>query len=84
MVWNEIDQVTEFSEKCSLAYLAGYVLKKVINGKKKKFKCGNCAKLVITDLGDEQTVNSLISIKEYKEGAPVRPSTLANEMFDAA
>ena len=70
----------DFAEKCSLAYLAGYVLKVTI--KKKVGYCIKCEQYYTVKFEDDaQVVNSLITYKDYTEGALVRPSVKANEMF---
>ena len=70
----------DFAELASLAYLVGYLLKVTILTDKSN--CKNCALLFVVDFEkDDQEVNSLITAREYKAGALVRPSRLANAMF---
>ena len=70
----------DFAELASLAYLVGYLLKVTILTDKSN--CKNCALLFVVDFEkDDQEVNSLITAREYKAGALVRPSRLANALF---
>ena len=67
------------AEEASLSFLNGYFLSKIILKKQKP--CQECCKAFITDLSDDQTVNSLINQLEFKEGALTRPSKLGNQIF---
>ena len=74
----------DFAERCSLAYLAGYVLKVTIMKKTKSGAkyCVKCEEYFTVKFEDDaQEVNSLITFKDYTEGALVRPSENANAMF---
>ena len=70
----------DFAELASLAFLVGYLLKVTILTEKSN--CNICAQLFVVDFEkDDQEVNSLITAREYKAGALVRPSRMANAMF---
>ena len=75
-------KITDTVEQSSLAYLSGYILKKTIAGKKSTSQCPECEKAFVVSIeSDDQSVNSLITLKEYKEDVLVRPSKVANQMF---
>ena len=69
-------------DKNSLAYLTGYILKHTIM---LSSKCETC-RIAFTSNVDSplQEANTLISIKDYRAGALVRPSEVANAMFERA
>ena len=67
------------AEEASLSFLNGYFLGKIVLKKKKP--CNECCKAFVTDLDDDQVVNSLIDQLEYKEGALTRPSKVGNQIF---
>ena len=70
----------DFAELASLAYLVGYLLNVTILTEKSN--CKACALVFVVDFEkDDQEVNSLITAREYKAGALVRPSRMANAMF---
>ena len=73
------NKITAFSEKAALAYLGGFMLKRTIVNM--KTKCTKCIAAFVVGLEDKQIVNHLITLIEYKAGALVRPSVLANKMF---
>ena len=92
MAFLETNEITDFAETTALAFLGGYMLKHVILGKtrrkgniniKKNFKvCQLCAKAFIADPEtDDQVENTLIRMKEFKEGALCRPTRLGNKAF---
>ena len=81
----------DWLEKSSLAMFGGWVLKVtiVLPAYMKRFKpslrttkCDVCIKaFVLKYTDDDQEVNDFIQMREYKKGALVHPTVMANEMF---
>ena len=81
----------DFLEKSSLAMFGGWVLKVtiVLPAYMKRFrpslrttKCDVCIQaFVLKYTDDDQEVNDFIQMREYKKGALVHPTVMANEMF---
>ena len=67
------------SEKNSLAYFAGVILKRSILGTKNV--CKDCATAFISEEESDEDYEDLISTKEFKKGALTRPTKVAFEMF---
>lgn len=68
------------SEKNSLAYLAGMILKRTILKANKV--CNACSSAFISkEQGTNEDYEDLISLKEFKNGALTKPTKIAFEMF---
>ncbi len=67
-------------EKAIISHLAGYVLKKTILTKS---SCSTCTKYFVnkSQESEDKNLNQIIVQKEYKEGALVHPSQMANKIF---
>ena len=66
----------------SFVYFCGYVLRKTILGKS---ECKECiCQWVTTKVDSKNELHMLINLREYKEGALVRPSHKAVDMFTIA
>ena len=74
----------DFTEKNSLAYVAGYMLRKTIYFGKSK--CDVCTERFVDKTSSEgvQECNSLIKMREYTDGAMISPTKAANLIFDIA
>ncbi len=73
----------DFTDSAVLAKMAAYVLSRTIMSK--RFKCTECIEaFVVKPEHDGQAVNCLIELKEFKKGSFLRPSVLANNLFQAA
>lgn len=85
---DEVSDRTEadFAYVASLANVAGYFLRKIINRpatrSQKRFKCQKCCDVWIQKRNEpNQAENTLIELKEWAEGALTKPSALANDAF---
>ena len=67
------------SEKNSLAYFAGFILKRTVLKTKKV--CEDCSNAFISKEESNEEYENLISFKEFKDGALIRPTKDAFEMF---
>ena len=66
----------------SFVYFCGYVLRKTILGKS---ECKECiCQWVTTKIDTKNELYTLIDLREYKEGALIRPSQKAIDMFTIA
>ena len=72
----------DFAEQSALANFGGFIIKISIYDSENVLQCVKCfTDLTIPKDNDEQEVNDLITMTEYKSGRKVRPSSLANAMF---
>ena len=76
----------QYAEANSLSQFIGYVLKKTVLSATKI--CETCKKQLISTEDDidqnDQVLNTLIFLKEWRKGALTKPSELANEIFHFA
>ena len=75
---DNFEPTDDFYDQVTIAYLGGYILGHTI---KTNSKCSECIEAFIADSSDDQSANSYIVMREYKEGCMVKPSKDANMMF---
>ena len=76
-------QDEDFDQAAILASVASYILRQTVIPKP---KCESCISSFVIgqNCEDDQEINCLIKMKEYKKGVFVKPSPLANRLFQAA
>ena len=77
-------RLTDTAEKSSLGYFAGYILKKTICSKIDGKFCQKCEKYFITGMELDDTLNSFIKLKEFRNCHLLRPSFVAHKIFEKA
>ncbi len=73
----------DFTESAIIASIASYILRQTIMSQS---SCETCKKVLVADprVEDEQEINCLIKLKEYKKGIFCRPTVVGNLLFQAA
>ena len=83
---NDFTNFEEFAERNAHSSFVGYVLYKVVLCATKV--CDTCKKQLISEIANidenDQQLNNLIFMKEWRKGSLTKPTQLANEIFHYA